>query len=326
VIVVAGESLIDIAVDGGGRVTTTPGGGPYNVARTVARLGQPCTYVGPLSDDRFGRLLRSTLVADGVQLGCPTPLDSPTTLAVAELDDARSATYRFYVEGTAAPALTLADARAALPGELAAIHVGTLGLVLEPMASSLEALIGGLAGEVLVMVDPNCRPSAIPDAGIYRDRLRRVLQKAHVVKVSRDDLNFLFADKAVDNDRVEEATAIKRLLDLGPKVVLLTDGGAPVHAFTASAELVLDIRPAAVVDTVGAGDAFGGAFLSLWVAQGLSPSELEDPDPLRSAATFAIEVAARTCERPGADPPRIGELPRSWQRALGIGDASSPPT
>lgn len=309
-IVVAGESLIDIAVDAGGGVTTTPGGGPYNAARTVARLGQACTYLGRLSNDRFGRLLLDRLVADGVELGCPEPVDAPTTLAVAELDDSGSATYHFYVDGTAAAALTLAEARAGLPADAAAIHVGTLGLVLEPMASSLEALIGGLPTDVLVMVDPNCRPSAVRDPSIYRGRLTRVLRRAHVVKVSRDDLAFLA-------DGADEADAMQWLLDLGPAVVLRTDGGGPVHAMTRSSELIFDVRPVGVVDSVGAGDAFGGAFISWWIAQGLSTAELGDQEALRSATNVAIEVAARTCERPGADPPRIAELPESWQRVFG---------
>jgi fructokinase len=319
VIVVAGESLIDIAVDVSGRVTTTPGGGPYNVARTVARLGRRCVYLGRLSDDRFGRLLLDTLVADGVVLGCPEPIHAPTTLAVAELDAGGSATYRFYLEGTAAPALTLADALAGWPAHVDAMHVGTLGLVFEPMASSLEALIGGLATDVLVMVDPNCRPSAISDPVSYRDRMTRILRRAHVVKVSRDDLAFLYADTD-GGDGADQADAIRSLLDLGPVVVLLTDGGGPVRAFTAANELEFDIRPVDVVDTVGAGDAFGGAFLGWWVAQGLSTAELADLDALRSATSVAIEVAARTCERAGADPPRLDELPARWQQAFGTAE------
>jgi fructokinase len=314
VIVVAGESLIDIAVDVSGRVTTTPGGGPYNVARTIARLGQRCVYLGRLSNDRFGQLLSDALVADGVELGCQHPVDALTTLALAELDDSGSATYRFYLDGTAAPALTLADAHAGWPPDAAAVHVGTLGLVLEPMASSLESIIDGLAPEMLVMVDPNCRPSAIPDPRRYRDRMWRVLRRAHVVKVSQDDLAFLYADAAGSH-----AGAVQSLLALGPAVVLLTDGGRPVRAVTTTDDMVFDVRPVDVVDTVGAGDAFGGAFLSWWIAQGLSAAELGDMEAVRSATTVAIEVAARTCERPGADPPRIGELPAAWQKDFGIG-------
>jgi fructokinase len=314
VIVVAGESLIDIAVAPDGSVTATPGGGPYNAARTIARLGQRCTYLGRLSDDRFGTLLRSRLVADGVELGFPEPIPAPTTLAVAELDDRGSATYRFYVEGTAAPSLDLNGALEVLPPAAAAVHVGTLGLVLEPMASTLEALVLRLPPDVLVMVDPNCRPSAIRDPSKYRDRLARILQRANAVKVSTEDLAFL-------SDGANASDATKWLLDLGTTVVLRTDGDAPVHTTTASDELVLEVRPVDVVDTVGAGDAFGGAFLSWWIAHGLSTAALDDLDALSSAANFAIEVAARTCERPGADPPRIAELPERWQQAVGFGTA-----
>ena len=63
------------------------------------------------------------------------------------------------------------------------MHVGTLGLVFEPIATALEALVAGLDDDVLLMVDPNCRPSAIPDPVAYRARLARILERADVVKV-----------------------------------------------------------------------------------------------------------------------------------------------
>jgi fructokinase len=144
--------------------------------------------------------------------------------------------------------------------------------------------------------------------------MQRMLPRAHVVKVSTDDLVFL-------SEGADLAGATKWLLELGPSVVLRTDGDRPVHAVTASNELVLDVRPVDVVDTVGAGDAFGGAFLGWWIAHGLSTGELGDLDALRSAANVAIEVSARTCERPGADPPRITDLPEPWQQAFGLGTA-----
>src|SRR2546427_4548027 len=104
-IVVAGESLIDLIVRPDGRVEAIPGGGPYNVARTLGRLGRPVAFLGLLSNDRFGSILRNGLAVEGVDLGLAPATDAPTLLAVAELDEAGGATYRFYVEGTAAPSL-----------------------------------------------------------------------------------------------------------------------------------------------------------------------------------------------------------------------------
>ena len=114
-IVVTGEALIDLVLARDGGLGGHPGGGPYNVARTVGRLEQPVTYLGRVSTDGFGRRLRAELEADGVSLDGVVATDAPTTLALAELDDAGVATYRFYAAATSAPGLTAQDARAALP-------------------------------------------------------------------------------------------------------------------------------------------------------------------------------------------------------------------
>src|SRR5688500_2656988 len=177
-IVVGGESLIDLIVYPGGRLAAISGGGPFNTARTIGRLGGSSTYLGRLSTDRFGRALLDGLVLDGVDCRLVQTTDEPTTLAVAELDDAGAATYRFYVEGTSAPGLAGdGSADGALDGAKA-LHVGTLGLVLEPMGTTLESLVRGAADDVVVMVDPNCRPSATPDPAALRARVRRLAARA----------------------------------------------------------------------------------------------------------------------------------------------------
>ena len=105
VIVVGGEALIDLVLHADGRLAAIPGGGPYNTARTIARLGPTVAFVGGLSTDQLGRRLHDGLVADGVVDTLATVTDAPTTLAVAALDEAGVATYRFYTEGTSATAL-----------------------------------------------------------------------------------------------------------------------------------------------------------------------------------------------------------------------------
>jgi fructokinase len=103
-ITVAGEALIDVVIDASGSVTALPGGAPFNVARTIARLGGDCQFLGKLSDDRFGEQLRSSLEDAGVRIVAnPTP--APTTLAIARLDEFGTAEYRFYLQGTSAAQL-----------------------------------------------------------------------------------------------------------------------------------------------------------------------------------------------------------------------------
>jgi fructokinase len=239
-----------------------------------------------------------------VSLGAIVRSEDPTTLAAADIGPDGSARWRFYERGTAAPGLTPDDALAAvaaLDAPVGILHVGTLGLVLEPVATATEAVVDRLAGDAMVFVDPNCRPWAIADPEGYRARLERVLRRAHVVKVSEEDLEYL--------DPGRETTAAARaLLGLGPAVALVTRGADGVLVVTASEAIAVPAPHADVVDTIGAGDAFGGGFLAWWRGRGLGAGDLADTASVVAATTFGALVAARTCERAGASPPLLAEL------------------
>jgi fructokinase len=188
-----------------------------------------------------------------------------------------------------------------LPPAVGILHVGTLGLTLEPMATALEAVVEELAGQALVMVDPNIRPWVIGDADSYRRRLRRVLARTDVVKVSEEDLAWLEPQRSA-------AAAARMLLQAGPRVVLLTRGPDGVQVVTGAGDVPVPAPEVEVADTIGAGDAFGGGFLAWWHSQGFGRDELADQDAVVAAATFGALVAARTVERPGASPPFLHEL------------------
>jgi fructokinase len=299
VIVVIGEALIDLLVRPDGRIEATAGGGPFNTARTIARLGQRVAFAGRLSTDAFGRRLRDRLAGDGVDLGLAVETDDPTTLAVVESGTTGEADYRFYLAGTSAPGLAL-DAVGAI-GRPAALHIGTLGLVLEPIGSTAEAVVGGMPPETLVMADLNARPAATPDHAAWVARIGRLVRRVDVLKASVDDLLFFRPDAGA----IDAATTI---VDAGPRVVLLTDGAGPVRIVTAGGTQTVEPPRVEVVDTVGAGDAFGGGFLAAWIGAGRGRAELTDSDALLEATSFAVRVASITCTRPGADPPTTSEL------------------
>jgi fructokinase len=301
VIIVAGEALIDLISDPGGRLVAKPGGGPYNTARTIGRLGQGCAFLGRISVDRFGDQLLGNLRGDSVDVGLVERTSDPTTLAVAEIDEAGGATYRFYAEGTAAPGLSGAHVLGSVGQDAAAVHVGTLGLVLQPMARAIERLVESLGPGPLVMVDPNCRPSATRDRSGLVSRVERIAARTDVIKVSVDDARFLYPDLPVE-------AATSRLRSLGASVVLLTDGGRSVRVATDRGDFTLDVPRVDVVDTVGAGDAFGGGFLASWIGRGLGREELQDPTLVRDSVAFAVLVASETCRRAGADPPTMARL------------------
>jgi fructokinase len=300
-LVVSGEALVDLVLAPDGSLTGHPGGGPYNVARTIGRLEEPVVYLGRVSTDGFGDRLLRQLELDGVGTEAVVATDAPTTLALAEVDGGGVARSRFYDAGTSAPGLTLGEATAALPGSIGTFYVGTLGLVFEPMASTLEALVGRLHEDTLVALDPNCRPTTIADPAAYRGRLARLLERADVVKASEEDLAWLAPG-------VAPVDAARGLLAADGAVALVTLGGH--GALVITRDEVVEVRAPAVdvVDTIGAGDAFMGSFLASWHRRGMGRRDLLRLDAVADAAAFACRVAAITCSRPGADPPRLDEL------------------
>jgi fructokinase len=300
VILVAGEALVDLVPDADGALRPHPGGGPFNTARTIGRLGQAVAFLGRLSTDRFGQRLERMLADDGVDLATAIRTDDPTTLALAELDEAGAAQYRFYERGTSAPGLEPAEALAAVPPGVAVLHVGTLGIHLEPIADAVEALVGRLAGTALVAVDPNVRPGVLRDPAAFRARLARLLGRADLVKLSADDLAWLAPGLPPD-------VAVRSLLG-SARAGILTLGGDGALVVTAAGAAKVAAPRVDVVDTIGAGDAFGGGLVAWWVMHGLGRAELGDLDAVLEATRFACRVAALTCARAGASPPTLPEL------------------
>ena len=297
-LVVAGEALVDLIVRPDGTIAAVPGGGPYNAARAIGRLGVPAAWMGCLSSDAFGRELEAGLAADGVALDLVQRTDLPTTLALAELDASGAATYRFYTDGTSAP--VLAPRAGGLPATTRAVHAGTLGLVLEPIATTLTALVAELPDDVLLLVDPNCRPSIVRDPGAYRERLTQLLARADAVKVSVEDLEFL-------RPGADLPAAVAWLQGLGPRAILVTDGADAVRVVAGGAAHAIDVPRIDVVDTVGAGDTFGGAALACLVHDGVTRATLDGPAAIR-AGQFGVRAAAIACTRAGANPPTLAEL------------------
>ena len=301
-IVVAGDSLIDRIVRSDGAVEEVPGGGPFNTARALARLGCRVAFLGRLSTDRYGAVLRVRLVDDGVDLSLAPSTADPTLVAIAELDADGVASYRFEPPDNAAAGLATGDIPSGLPKRTAALHVGTLGLVFEPMATTLAGLVAAAREDILVVADPNIRPAAIADAAAYRERLARLVPRVDVLKVSVDDLRWLAPSR-------DPLAAARRLADSGPSLVLVTDGPRPVIAVRRSgAAAFVDVPAVDVVDTIGAGDAFSAAFLARWMGAGRGRGDLADLDAVVDATRFAVRAAAWTVSRRGADPPHLADL------------------
>lgn len=301
-ITVMGEALIDIIVDPDGEVTSVVGGAPLNTARTLARLGESVAFLGGVSSDAFGRRIHRLLTSDGVAMALPDLVEQPSTLAIAQIDEHGAATYRFMMEGTSAAAVTPELAVAAMSSDCTAIHVGTLGLVLQPLADAAVAVVAAARPEQIVMVDPNCRPSVMTSSEVFDRTLAAVLTRADVVKVSGDDLAFM-------SPGVDPLIAATQLQTRSGAVVLFTDGANSVWVITGAARVELAVPKVPVIDTVGAGDSFSGGFLAYLSQHGLHRDSLSQIEVLTAAAEFGIQVAGITCQRAGAQPPFVHELP-----------------
>jgi len=299
VIGVIGEALVDLIIAPDGSVAAHLGGGPYNAARAAGRLGAAVSFYGALSLDRFGQRLAGQLAADGVDVSHAMRVEQPTTLAAAELDEDGAATYRFYTSGTSAP---MFDGAAVNPADVDLIFTGGLSLVLQPMANELERLVRSLDDRAVLMVDVNCRPLIIDDRENYQRRAEQILSRAHVIKVSTDDLRYLLPD-------FTPLAAARMLAGSGTSVVLLTDGRADVTILTRAGERSVPVPRVDVVDTVGAGDSFCGGFMASAQARGskLNSGALS-LDQLADIVGDAVAVSALACQRAGADPPTASEV------------------
>jgi len=301
-VTVAGEALVDLVIAPDGTVAAKLGGAPFNTARAAARLGAPVTFAGALSTDRFGSMLATQLEADAVTVASART-ELPTTLAAAELDESGAASYRFYIEGTSAPALVSDTVDAIEPGIL---FTGGLGLLLQPMADTVLGIVGAADPSTFVVIDINCRPKVIDDRDAYLETVRRALARADLVKVSDDDLAYL-------DPGSPPIEAARRLLDDGPKVVLVTAGADGTSIVTSDGVIEVPVGKLAapVVDTIGAGDTFGGALIAWWHGAGLGRDGMTH-EYLVQAVRAAHAAAAVVVTRPGADPPHRTDLPDDW--------------
>ncbi len=300
-IVVCGEALIDMIHNGDGTQRAAPGGGPFNTARALARLAVPTAFLGHLSNDAFGRELAGLLVSDGASLELATVGSEPTTIAVADVDSAGLAEYEFLVHGTSAPNLTLDMLPERLGPEVKAIHLGTLGLVLEPMASTLVELLRRESDGRVVMIDPNIRIGLASDRE-YRDRLQEVISKSAIVKASDADLAWLFPDMSYED-------AADRILREGARLVVVTLGARGAFASHRGFHVSVDAVQVEVVDTIGAGDAFGAAILAWLHDHHAIQADLQlEQEDVKRALEFACLAAAITCGRASADPPWKWEM------------------
>jgi fructokinase len=313
-VTVIGEALIDLVqLDQPGDYRARPGGSPFNVAVGLTRLGHRTALMARLADNTFGRMLRTHAAAEGIDLTYAPSAAEPTTLAVVSMDTLGRASYDFYLDGTADWQWTEAET-ALVPPDTAVLHFGSVASWTPPAEQHIHRAVKRVraAGTALISYDPNIRPALLGDPAHGRPAVERGVALAHLVKASREDVEWLYPDTPLER-------IAAHWLDLGALLVVVTDGPDGAHVFRSGASSVSRPgRTVAVVDTVGAGDAFTSGLLGALLRHGLhTPRTLAAaaPDVLATAVDDAILVSALTCERLGADPPAARPRPHLPARA-----------
>lgn len=298
-ILVVGESLVDVVQRSDGSVREHPGGSPANVAVGLARLGLETQLATTVGTDDHGALVRMHLADAGVQLLPGLKPPERTATAIATIDDSGSATYTFdlaWDPGSIRPTV--------LPD---AIHTGSIATFLEPGADAVEDVLRGHAHTSVVTLDPNLRPALVPDHAAALERIEALVRLSDVVKVSDEDLAFLYPDE-------DPGDVAHRWLHDGPACVALTLGPDGSRLHTHRGAITLPTTARSVADTVGAGDSYmSGLIAALDAEAALGPdgrSLLDEADlPFwRRVGGVATRSAAVTVGRAGAQPPWADEI------------------
>jgi fructokinase len=305
---VVGEALVDLVQSrhNPAEFSAHAGGSPYNVAITLARLGQPVSLVARSGRDAFGRMLEDKARASGVGFDRWQVVAEPTSLAVASLDPSGGATYDFYLDNTAG--LSWDDTLVDLVPTGGVLHLGSIASWRPPSGPVLQAMQRRAfqSGTTLVSFDPNVRPALIVDVAATRASIERCVASSHVVKASDEDVAYLYPGESL-----AEVAARWNV-----QLVVITCGADGAVAYGTDGELARCAgRDVTVADTVGAGDSFAGGLLAALADAGLStPSALAAAgrDQIGAAVERAVAVSAITCERRGAEPPTRAELTARW--------------
>jgi fructokinase len=294
---VCGEVLIDLIPDGVERKAVV-GGGPANTAKALAKLGIETQFIDGISTDMYGQMALKQLHQDGVLLDYVKFSDKPTCLAIVSLNKAGGATYEFLIDGTATFDYTpdwLPDPKALKPSLL---HIGTLVTAIEPAASVLHTWASSVENIAPIVFDPNIRPAVMADREEYVRQVERWIEISSAVKVSDDDIYWLYPDKSIDD-------VANQWLSMGPELVVVTFGDKGLSGYRKDEKVSVEAKKVVVADTVGAGDTVGAILVEAIVEEGLANLRGQ---LLISKLERAAKAAAITVSRTGALPPGRDEI------------------
>ncbi|MEC8693967.1 MAG: carbohydrate kinase [Pseudomonadota bacterium] len=305
-IVIGGDTLIDLIDRGQGLFEACPGGSTLNCALAAGQLGSKVLYVSTLSSDYYGDLLANRLAQCNVKLRANARSSAYTSLAVVSFDEMNQPSYAFYRDGTADRDVPVADIIASFPERISIFHVGSCALIpSEDQDAWLQVAVAAKDRGAMISVDPNCRPSMTKDPITYREGIARFFRLADLIKCSDEDLEYLhpeWTDRAVE-------TFIETY---SPQLCVCTQGAEGLRASTklgVSAQVSASL-PGPLSDTIGAGDSVHGTLLSEIDRLGLVGQQLSElnESQLIKILLLASRVAGVNCTRAGCQPPTRKEV------------------
>ena len=274
------------------------GGGPANTAKALARLGYDVDFIDGISSDANGANARKELERDGVGLALSLKSDKPICTATLTLDSSGGADYEFLIEGTATfdfNASWLPDPERLKPSVL---HIGTLATIIEPGATALFDWAVRVGEFAPIIFDPNIRPSVMGDRATYAAAVEKWASIASIVKVSDDDIKWLYPNETLDEVAL-------RWITQGVSCVVVTRGAHGLIGFTEHGMEEVDGAKITVVDTVGAGDTVGAIVVEGVIAHSVAGLQGHVLNEVLHKASVAAGI---TCSRAGAQPPYKHEL------------------
>ena len=294
---VTGEVLIDLIPNGSERKPIV-GGGPANTAKALSKLVIDTQFIDGISTDDYGQMAKDELAASGVKIDYVKYSDKPTCLAIVSLSDSGSASYEFVIENTATFDFTpdwLPNPQTERPSLL---YIGTLATAIEPGASVLFEWAQSVAKVAPIVFDPNIRPAVISDRKQYLMQVERWVSISSAVKVSDEDIRWLYPSLEIDQ-------VVNNWLTKGPSLIVVTYGDKGLAGYRDGEKVSIEAVKVAVADTVGAGDTVGAILVEAIVKVGLNTlSGVRLEMMLKRAA----KAAAITVSRSGANPPTLKEI------------------
>ena len=294
---IVGEVLIDLIPERD-QYFAVVGGGPANTAKALAKLGVKTYFIGGISNDEYGQMAKSELLSANVLLDYAQYSNKPTCSAKVMLSKSGSASYEFVIKDTATFDFFvswLPDPKSIKP---LLLHIGTLATVIEPGASVLFEWVKSVAQVAPIVFDPNIRPAVLGDRDDYVKKVEKWVSISSAVKVSDEDLDWLYPGKVVGE-------IVNKWLEVGVELVVVTLGDKGITAYRKHEQISVDAVKVVVADTVGAGDTVGAVLVEAIVKNSLDKLTGE---VLKTMLNRAVKAAAITVSRTGANPPSKCEI------------------